>query len=85
MKQLNKLRRWEHDDSFHLLYLLVILIVHLKKIKNYYIIYIEDEERQKPKIVLQLFLGGLRRDKAQGKMDDDAIRIRKRKGKRRSH
>ena len=45
MKHLNKLRRWEHDVCFHLLYYLVEMIGDWKNIKNYYIIYIEDEGR----------------------------------------
>ena len=47
MKQLNRLRRWEHDVCFHLLYYLVKVIVDWKNIKNYYKIYIEDEGREK--------------------------------------
>lgn len=54
-RQLNKPRRWKCIDRFHLLYYLVILIVYLKEIKNYYIIYTEDEGRQKPKIILQIY------------------------------
>lgn len=53
MKHLNKLRRWEHDVCFHLFHCLDEVIAYWKNIKIYYIIYIEDEGREKPKIILQ--------------------------------